>query len=200
MVQPLLHLLSDDTTVLRLIRVVVTILMMDRVILFVVCEPLLQKQTTVLFPTINLNSEMQKQNHAKALNTWLIHVWFDNVYVMRIPHLSLSPRRVPRTETSATLHPVALVALEGKQVRQPALGHQYIALVRTQNICRNCLIFSYIGHRLGNLTQSNLSKPFQNSLMIFVSNHPSHCIGHKKHEAAYLTPDLNHFDLKFDRL
>ena len=59
MVQPLLHLLSDDTTVLRLTKVVVTILMMDRVLLFVICEPLLQKQTTVLFPTINLNSEMQ---------------------------------------------------------------------------------------------------------------------------------------------
>ena len=65
MVQPLLHLLSDDTTVLRLYKVVVTILMMDRVILFVICEPLLQKQTTVLFPAINLNSEMQKQNHDK---------------------------------------------------------------------------------------------------------------------------------------
>ena len=98
-----------------------------RVILFVICEPLLQKQTTVLFPTINLNSEMQKiMIKTQALNTWLIHVWYDNVYIMRIPHLSLSPRRVPRTETSATLHPVALVALEGKQVRQPALGHQCI--------------------------------------------------------------------------
>ena len=76
MVQPLLHLLSDDTTVLRLIRVVVTILMMDRVILFVVCEPLLQKQTTVLFPTINLNSEMQLSKimiKTQALNTCLYY-------------------------------------------------------------------------------------------------------------------------------
>ena len=179
---------------------------MDRVLLFVICEPLLQKQTTVLFPTINLNSEMQLSKI--MINTTVKYmadprqIW-QCLYYEDSPPVSL-PKARSQDRDLRHPSPRRTRSTGGETSQTTSIGSSIhcncIALVQTQNICRNWLIFSYIGHRLGNLTQSNLSRPFQNILMIFVSNHPSHCIGHKKHEAAYLTPDLNHFDLKFDRL
>ena len=86
-VQPLRHLLLSDTTELWLSSTVVTVIMMVVVVivvrrahmvvflivmklLFVICEPLLKKKTTVLLPTINLQSEVAIRGWEASAGWW----------------------------------------------------------------------------------------------------------------------------------
>ena len=95
MVQPLRHLLLSDTTELWLSSTVVTVIMMVVImmvvvvvvvivvrrahmvvflivmkLLFVICEPLLKKKATVLFPAIDLQSEVAIRGWEASAGWW----------------------------------------------------------------------------------------------------------------------------------